>query len=269
MKIKLNYQGLETLFAELAPPEKKAIHLLVTGSDKGNKITKLTTELVSIIAFLCRKLNWTEDTEDEDENLISGVVKESKEGVVTYRTLTDYVEDQEYENYTSSTPDIGIYSDPFDILQDENSSMTKAAGEDKMKESCLEPDIEIEEKSDSDAAGLEKMELIHIEEAEQSVVEPLTNLALPLSCSHCHKKFQKRSKLKRHEMVHNKRAEKRQTNIGNGNSFSCLQCDKDLSSARLLRVHERIHTGDLFSCNQCDKKFTRAEHLKRHEKMHI
>ena len=109
MKIKLNYQGLETLFAELAPPEKKAIHLLVTGSDKGNKITKLTTELVSIIAFLCKKLNWTEGTEDEDENLISGVNKEeSKEGIVTYRTLTDYVEDQEYENYTSSAPDIGI-----------------------------------------------------------------------------------------------------------------------------------------------------------------
>ena len=194
MRIKLNFKGMETLFDELKSPEKQAIHLLVSGNDEGNKITKLTVELVSIIAFLCRKLNWTEDT--EDENLISGVNKEeSKESIVTYRTLTDYVEDQEYENYTSSTPDIGIYSDTFDILQDENSSMTKAAGEDKMEESCLEPGMEIEEKSDSDAAGQEKMEQIHIEEAEQSVIEPLTNSALPLSCSHCHKKFQKRSKL--------------------------------------------------------------------------
>ena len=142
MKIKLNYQGMETLFAELAPPEKKAIHLLVTGSDKGNKITKLTTELVSIIAFLCRKLNWIEDIEDEDENLISKVNKEeSKEDIVTYRTVTDYTEDQEYANYTSSTPDIGIYSDPFDVLLDENSSMTKAAWEDKMKKSCFESRI--------------------------------------------------------------------------------------------------------------------------------
>ena len=268
MKIKLNYQGLETLFAELAPPEKKAIHLLVTGSDKGNKITKLTTELVSIIAFLCRKLNWTEDTEDEDENLISGVSKEeSKEGVVTYRTLTDYVEDQEYENYTSSTPDIGIYSDPFDILQDENSSMTKAAGEDKMKESCLEPDIEIEEKSDNDAADQEEMEQIHIEEAEQSVIDPLTNSALPFSCSYCGKEFRIKSKLKRHEMTHT--AENPQKNIKNGYPFRCLQCDKNFSSAWTLRSHERIHTGDLLSCNQCDKKFIRVEHLKRHEKIHI
>ena len=86
MRIKLNYQGMETLFAELAPPEKKAIHLLVSASDKGNKITKLTAELVSIIAFLCKKLNWTEDVEDEDENFIGKVNKEeSKEGIVTYK----------------------------------------------------------------------------------------------------------------------------------------------------------------------------------------
>ena len=99
MRIKLNYQGMETLFTELAPPEKKAIHLLVSGSDKGNKINKLTAELVSIIAFLCKKLNWTEDIQDEDENFIGKVNKEEpKEGIVTYKTMTD---DEDYKNYNS------------------------------------------------------------------------------------------------------------------------------------------------------------------------
>ena len=263
MKIKLNFQGIDTLFAELAPPERQAIHLLVSGNDKGNKISKLTAELVNIIAFLCKKLNWTED---EDENLIGKAEKEESKGeIVTDRNLADDAEDQEDENYPSTTLDTGNDSSPFDILQEENSSIAKATGEDTMKQSWLEqPDIGIEKKLDSDTAGHEKMEQIHNEEAEQSIIDPI-NSVLPFSCSYCHKKFRFKSKLKRHEITHTAEV----LGISIGNSFSCPKCDKNLSSAKHLKSHERIHTGDLFSCNQCDKKFTRAEHLKRHEKMHI
>ena len=121
MKIKLNYQGLETLFAELAPAEKKAIHLLVTGSDKENKITKLTTELVSIIAFLCKKLNWIEDPVDcdgnKDENLIDKVdKKESKEGILTEKTVSDGTGDYQKENNASTAPDTANHSDTFEDL---------------------------------------------------------------------------------------------------------------------------------------------------------
>ena len=112
MNIKLNYQGLETLFAELSSPEKQAIHLLMSGKDRGNKITKLTAELVSIIAYLCKKLNWIEDIDnlddDKDRNLISKAnEKQSKEGILTNMTVNDDAEDHENEinraRYTAKT----------------------------------------------------------------------------------------------------------------------------------------------------------------------
>ena len=100
--IKLNFQGMETLFAELPPPEKQVIHLLVSCNDKGPKFTKLTAELVKIIAFLCKKLNWIENGEDldgeKDRKLTSEVdKKESKEGILINRNLSDNTEEQENE----------------------------------------------------------------------------------------------------------------------------------------------------------------------------
>ena len=186
-------------------------------------------------------------------HMIRGVNKEeSKEDIVTCRTLTD---DQEYENYTSTNPDIGVCSDPFDVLQHENTSVTIAAGEDAMKENCLESDIENEEKSDSDAAGQEKMEDIQIEGAEQSIIDPLTSSALPFSCSYCGKKFRLKSKLKRHEMTHT--AENPQKDINNGYPFRCLQCDKKFA----LKHHERrIHAGEkAFHCSFCNNNFAYFE----------
>ena len=76
---------MEILFAELPSREKEVIHILVSGNNKANKITKLTTELVSIIKFLCKKLNWIESEEEIDNHrhVSQGVEQESDEGLLT------------------------------------------------------------------------------------------------------------------------------------------------------------------------------------------
>ena len=111
MRIKLNFKGMETLFAELPSPEKQAIHLLVSGNVKENKIAKLTAELVSIIAFLCQKLNWIEEVEDldddKDRKLISKE-RESNERILIDKNVSYDVKDQENEIKTPTASNAGL-----------------------------------------------------------------------------------------------------------------------------------------------------------------
>ena len=54
------------LFAELPSSEKEVMHGIVLGKAIPN-MTQLTADLISIIAFLCQKLNLIEDEEEPSE----------------------------------------------------------------------------------------------------------------------------------------------------------------------------------------------------------
>ena len=257
--IKLNFQGMETLFAELSSPEKQVIHLLVSGNDKGPKFTKLTAELVNIIAFLCKKLNWIEDVEgldcDKDRKMTSEINKnESKEKIMINRNLSDDTEDQENE-INSSTDD----SDTFEDLVKENLTTTEGEGEDTLKDNCTQPDT-VMTTHDKTHKGLQSFSCTYCQKfISKKYVSKHEKICKTkkFSCSYCEKKFYDMLKLSHHESSH--RGEK---------LFTCSTCDKKFTTSKHLKRHERIHTGDLLSCNQCDKKFTRADLLRRHEKIH-
>ena len=287
--IKLNFQGMETLFAELPPPEKQVIHLLVSCNDKGPEFTKLTAELVSIIAFLCKKLNWIEDVEDLDDEKnrkwTSEVhKKDSKEGILINRNVSDNTEDQENEINTSTTPDSDNNSDIFE----DDFTKTEGEGEDIVKENCTEPDTVMKTR-EMTHKGLKPFSCSY---CPKKFMTPKWYVSKhekicctkTFSCSYCEKKFTDMLKLSHHEGSHRDEKPftcctcgknftlastlKRHEMSHLGKLFGCTMCDKKFSDKRHLKSHQRIHTGDLLSCNQCEKKFTRAEHLKRHENIH-
>ena len=67
LKIKLNFIGMQILFAELPSHEMEAMYFMMSGKEMPNKITK--ADLTNIIAFLCNKLKWIEFEEPVKEEM--------------------------------------------------------------------------------------------------------------------------------------------------------------------------------------------------------
>lgn len=54
--------------------------------------------------------------------------------------------------------------------------------------------------------------------------------------------------------------------IHSGDLFMCHKCDKGFTTAELLKVHSRGHTGDRpFVCNICERSFPSASNLSQHK----
>ena len=62
MKLKLKFNAMQTLMAELKPNEMWAFYIMAMGDEMPEQVTK--AHLTQIIALLCRKLCWIKD-EDE------------------------------------------------------------------------------------------------------------------------------------------------------------------------------------------------------------
>ncbi|KAL0966318.1 hypothetical protein UPYG_G00293830 [Umbra pygmaea] len=78
------------------------------------------------------------------------------------------------------------------------------------------------------------------------------------SCKICGKRFKRRKILRRHERFHT--GEK---------PYSCSQCSKTFALRKSLRRHERFHTGDKpHGCTQCEKSFRLRDNLKAHLRFH-
>ncbi|XP_029105987.1 zinc finger protein 454 isoform X2 [Scleropages formosus] len=67
------------------------------------------------------------------------------------------------------------------------------------------------------------------------------------------------------------------THCGNGvwqvqrslSRHKCLLCEKSFNRRKLLRRHERFHTGERpYCCSRCPKKFVLRKNLRRHERFH-
>ena len=77
-------------------------------------------------------------------------------------------------------------------------------------------------------------------------------------CSVCHKTFARRKVLRRHQRFHS--GEK---------PYSCPACSKSFALRKSLRRHTRFHTGERpHVCTRCDKSFRLRENLKAHLRFH-
>ncbi|KAM9349978.1 uncharacterized protein ABDE67_009701 [Symphorus nematophorus] len=78
------------------------------------------------------------------------------------------------------------------------------------------------------------------------------------ACSTCRKTFKRRKILRRHERFHT--GEK---------PYSCSMCSKTFALRKSLRRHMRFHTGERpHTCTQCSKSFRLRENLKAHLRFH-
>ncbi|XP_069567498.1 uncharacterized protein [Brachyistius frenatus] len=78
------------------------------------------------------------------------------------------------------------------------------------------------------------------------------------ACSICDKSFKRRKILRRHERFHT--GEK---------PYSCSQCSSTFALRKSLRRHLRFHTGERpHTCSQCGKSFRLRENLKAHSRFH-
>lgn len=77
-------------------------------------------------------------------------------------------------------------------------------------------------------------------------------------CSICHKAFKRRKILRRHERFHT--GEK---------PYSCTECSKTFALRKSLRRHVRFHTGERpHICSRCNKSFRLRDNLKAHLRFH-
>ncbi|XP_077579715.1 uncharacterized protein LOC144201171 [Stigmatopora nigra] len=78
------------------------------------------------------------------------------------------------------------------------------------------------------------------------------------TCSRCGKMFKRRKILRRHERFHT--GEK---------PYSCSKCSKTFALRKNLRHHIRFHTGERpHQCTRCSKSFRLRENLKAHMRFH-
>ncbi|XP_034559734.1 ras-responsive element-binding protein 1 [Notolabrus celidotus] len=78
------------------------------------------------------------------------------------------------------------------------------------------------------------------------------------TCSICKKMFKRRKILRRHERFHS--GEK---------PYSCSVCSKTFALRKSLRRHLRFHTGERpHTCTKCNKSFRLRENLKAHLRFH-
>ena len=102
-KMKLNFKGMQTLFAELPNHQMEVMYSVVSSKEKQDKI--IESDLIDIIAFLCRKLNWTEEIEAKVENLV-GLDNKNHQNNLFLKT-----EDASTSNYIDTLAVI-LYSHP-------------------------------------------------------------------------------------------------------------------------------------------------------------
>lgn len=79
----------------------------------------------------------------------------------------------------------------------------------------------------------------------------------PYICSHCQNTFARLDHLRNH-------MEARHTEKKPSNKWSCSECNRNFSSEKNLKAHERTHSVKAFNCKVCNEEFASKNDLNKH-----
>ncbi|KAI5644637.1 zinc-finger double domain-containing protein [Phthorimaea operculella] len=92
----------------------------------------------------------------------------------------------------------------------------------------------------------------------QAQIRKQTGGDKPYACNVCDKKFNLKSHLNAHNIIHTGKM-----------PYACDVCGKRFKLKSNLRTHIVIHTGEKpYACEICDKKFARKSSLENHKRIH-
>lgn len=108
---------------------------------------------------------------------------------------------------------------------------------------------------DAHIKSIRPMVVIHHTQLINNILQKKSTPEKPFQCSHCSKRYNHKSSLRRHEITH----------CGE-NTFQCTHCDKSYKHRSSLIRHQITHNVEKpFNCNHCDKSYKRKYDLVRHK----
>ena len=238
VKVKLRFEGIQTLIKELTESQMLAFYFMGLGNEMPERVTKF--DLTGIIQVLCKKLNWIE--EQEEGNKLGKYVPKIK------------LETRQKEE-SIWTEELEIFED-FEVDTTQNDEARENSGTSIA----------------SDKTHASPKSSVAVGEISTTIVSK------KFGCSTCNKKFNRTDDLRRHERTHTgdkpfgcKQCDFKSSHIGNlkrherthtgDKVFSCSHCDFRSSRSDKLKVHEKIHTGD--------KPFKKKQEKKRQSNINI
>ena len=261
VRVKLNFNAFQVLIKELKQNELSAIYAAIYSiGAKHIPETVSSMDLITVIGYLCKKLNWIEYYEEatepldikpaaEEANLDLSELKHIPPDMIRrhYAGLGDDIEIPPKENYFCR--DIGIGLQDIDHIQDTrttNSNELKAADNSVTSSSSSKSDVIKKDFYDCSRCG---KKFKHCECTDKETIKYF-------NCTYCDYKTNHKCNLKKHERVHT-----------DERPFRCFMCDKKFKDSSTLTAHERIHTGyKPYSCSKCDYKCTQKGPLYKHER---
>ena len=248
----LKETAIATLITELHHTEMYAFHLMASGIEMSENVTK--EGLTKIICVLCKKLEWIREeciTISEDE--------ESPDLIQTEKpTLVN--EKSKYQSLVhESAAEVAILENSPKVMNESDTHNDMVEFKNKLF-SYSQRFVKLSNRIRHERAHKIKNSII---EEVISETKPerrkQSDSTDPFNCSQCNKTFKKAAELKSHQIAHT-----------NYRPFKCSTCNMKFKSAQHQKRHEiETHTDDKpFKCETCDVMFSRSFHLKRHKAIH-